>query len=274
MAVRLTLLAAMGLSTSMAVTSAPVVAQGLFDDDVIEVEVLPGWREAGMAHIAALRFTLDPGWKTYWRAPGDAGIPPYFDWQGSQNLVSVTPHFPVPDIFDQNGMRSIGYENEVVIPLHLERRSAAEPIYLQGMLQIGVCEEICIPAMLEIEAMLPPQGGADSAIQAALADRPMTEAEGRVGRVTCAVDAIADGLALTMTATMPPLSGAEAAAIETADPSVWVAEPSLNRSGNTLVARTELVHVSQAPFALDRSGVRMTVFGDSEAVEIVGCAAR
>ena len=41
-----------------------------------------------------------------------------------------------------------------MIPLHLERRSAAEPIYLQGMLQIGVCEEICIPAMLEIAAML------------------------------------------------------------------------------------------------------------------------
>ncbi|MEM1237767.1 MAG: protein-disulfide reductase DsbD domain-containing protein [Pseudomonadota bacterium] len=253
--------------------AAPALSQGLLDADVIKVEVMPGWRENGMGHIAALRMTLEPGWKTYWRAPGDAGIPPMFNWSGSQNVQSVTPHFPVPEIFNQNGMRSIGYQDEVIIPLHITRRDANEPIELNAELEIGVCEEICIPAMVSFTATLPMQGASNGDISAALADAPMTEAEARVGEVTCQISPLDDGLALTLEVDMPPIGDTEEAAIETADPAVWVAEPSVTRNGNTLRAETQLVRYGDGPFALDRSGVRMTVFGADEAVDILGCSA-
>ena len=202
---------------------APLSAQPSgIDGDVIDVEVMPGWRAAGMGHIAALRLTLAPGWKTYWRAPGDAGIPPSFDWQGSENLVGVVPHWPVPEIFNQNGMRSVGYDEEVIIPLMITREDPSQPVHLRAEISLGVCEEICIPAFVSIDAALPSSGAADTEISAALADRPMTEAEARVSRVTCQVRPSEDGLTLTMTVDMPPLSAGEAAVIETADPTVWM----------------------------------------------------
>jgi len=249
------------------------MAQGFFDPDVLEVEVLTGWREPGMDHIAALRLTLDPGWKTYWRAPGDAGIPPRFDWTASSNVAAVVPHWPVPEIFNQNGMRSIGYAGEVVIPLHIRRHQSADPIHLVADIELGVCEEICIPAHVSINAILPPQGAPDTDISAALADRPMTEAEARVGDVTCSVVPIDDGLGLTVRVEMPAIARGEAAAVETADPTVWVAEPRLMRDGDALTATTELVRYDAKPVALDRSGIRVTIFGAGRAVDIQGCSA-
>ncbi|MEM9349829.1 MAG: protein-disulfide reductase DsbD domain-containing protein [Pseudomonadota bacterium] len=247
------------------------MSQGLIDDDVLQVQVLTGWREAGMGHIAALRLTLDSGWKTYWRAPGDAGIPPNFDWSASSNVASVTPHWPVPNIFNQNGMRSIGYDGEVIIPLHVTRETADAPIRLTADIDIGVCEEICIPARISIDAQLPEQGAPDSEIASALNDRPMTEQEASVGEVVCVVTPLEDGIALEVHAEMPSIARGEVAAIETADPTVWVAEPEMSRDGNTLIAKTELVRYDAEPFALDRSGVRMTVFGSGTAVDIQGC---
>ena len=63
-------------------------------DEVVSASVLTGWRMENGHHMAALRITLAPGWKTYWRAPGEAGIPPRFDWTGSDNLSAVTVHWP------------------------------------------------------------------------------------------------------------------------------------------------------------------------------------
>ena len=262
------------LLTAICALAAPVSAQPLgAGPEIIDVEVLPGWKEPGMEHIAALKFTLAPGWKTYWRAPGDAGIPPMFDWSGSDNVVTVQPHWPVPEIFNQNGMRSIGYEDEVVIPLHITRVRANAPIRLTAEVSIGVCEDICMPASVRIDAMLPAQGAADQDISEAMKDRPMTEAEAGVTDVVCSIEPISDGLALTVSVTMPALASGEEGAIETADPTVWVAEPAMARVGNVLTARTELVRYDSEPFALDRSGVRMTVFGGSQAVDIQGCRA-
>ncbi len=242
-------------------------------DNVLSVDVLPGWRAEGAEHIAGLRLRLAPGWKTYWRAPGDAGIPPHFDWSGSGNVKAVAPHWPVPEIFNQNGMRSIGYDGDVVIPLRITRHDLSDPIRLKAEVSLGVCEEICIPVQVSISATLPAHGGSDASIAGALRDRPISETEARVEAVTCTVAPSRDGISLTMTVTMPPISGREAAAIETSDPSVWVAEPDLQRIGNQLTATTDLVRNDAQPFALDRSGIRMTIFGDGQAVDIKGCSA-
>ena len=58
-------------------------------EDVVQIEVLPGWQTASGTQMAAIRLTLAPGWKTYWRAPGEGGIPPAFGWAGSQNIAST-----------------------------------------------------------------------------------------------------------------------------------------------------------------------------------------
>ncbi len=250
----------------------PAPAQNL--GDVVEARLLPGWRMDNGQHMAALQLTLAPGWKTYWRAPGDAGIPPEFDWSGSANIRAAVPHWPTPGIFDQNGMRSVGYTGVLTLPIEFAPRRPGAPMTAQGRIVMGVCEDICVPVNLQVTAELPMGTGAGAgAIQAALADRPVSAATAGVGRVVCTVEPISDGLRLTVTVDLPRLPGTEQAVIEFADPAVWISEAKTSRSGDRLRAVADMVPPEAAPFAMARDGVRVTVLSAGHAVDIRGCKA-
>jgi DsbC/DsbD-like thiol-disulfide interchange protein len=242
-------------------------------DGVVELKVLSGWRTGNGTHMVGFQLRLAPGWKTYWRAPGDGGIPPRFDWQGSQNVATAAFHWPVPEVFDQNGMRSIGYTNILVLPVELSLGVSNAPAQMRGRVQIGVCENICVPVLLDFDALLPVVGTRDPAIVAALLDRPMTEDEADVGVVTCAVDPTTEGLRLTISVDMAQNGANEAVVIEAGDQQVWVSQPQTWREGNTLFARSDMIHVNGGGFALNRSNIRITVLANSKAVDIHGCDA-
>lgn len=248
-----------------------IVAAGPFDD-LASVEVIPGWRATSGEHIAALRITLEPGWKTYWRSPGDGGIPPRFSFAGSENVRAVAPHFPVPKVFDQNGLRSVGYEDNFVLPLSIYTDNPDDPIQISGQLEIGVCEEVCIPVTLDFSERLPITQDRNPSIAAAMIDRPLSAAEAGVGDVICAVQPIHDGLRVTATMDVASTGGAEFVVIETENAQVWVSEADVTRSGNQLQATVDMVHMSGAAFALDRSTIRITILGQNQAVDIQGCS--
>ena len=241
-------------------------------DRVVQAEVLPGWRNADGSHTAAVRITLNPEWKTYWRAPGDAGIPPRITWTGSSNLDTASVSWPTPVVFLQNGMRSIGYREEVVLPVQIAPYDASLPTTLEAQLDIGVCRDICVPQRLKVKAELPPSGARDAEIAAALVDQPLTAREAGVGKVTCKLSPTSDGVALKATIQMPSAGGTEVAVVETADPHIWVAEGKTKRSGNTLVTETEMMHVDASSFMVNRSDLRFTVLGAKHAVDIIGCS--
>lgn len=238
---------------------------------VASAEILGGWREGPDRHIAAVRITLAPGWKTYWRAPGDAGIPPAFDWSGSRNVAAVTPHFPVPHVFWQNGMRSVGYADGVVLPLAVTPAPGGGEMRLAGRIDIGVCEEVCIPVSLDLAADLPAAGSPDPAIAEAMAARPIPAEAAGVTSVTCSVEPIADGIRLTARVAMPPIGRDEAAVLELPDPSIWISEAETRREGGVLHATAEMVPPAARPFSVDRSEVRITVLSGARGVDIRGC---
>lgn len=242
-------------------------------DELASIEVLPGWRTDAGEHIAGLRITLEPGWKTYWRAPGDGGIPPRFSFQGSDNITGVAPHWPVPQVFRQNGLNSIGYHDTVVFPLTVFSNNPNADMRISGDLHIGVCEEICIPVTLSFDALLPPTGPRDAAIAAALIDRPMTRSEANVGDVTCTIAPISDGISVTATMDVAATGPAEFVVIEAGDANIWVSEADTIRSGNSLRATVDMVHSAGNTFALDRSKLRITVLGGAQAIDIQGCNA-
>ncbi len=253
----------------LALLASPAIAGPLDHDTTLTV--LSGKQTSRGSVMAGLRIDMAEGWKTYWRAPGDAGIPPQFSWAGSKNVGSVAFQWPVPQVFDQTGMRSIGYHGSVTIPVEVFPNDSGE-IHLRGAIDIGVCEEICIPVTLEFDALLPRDAKRNPAITAAKINRPMTAAEASVGDVTCAITPTEDGLQIT-TRTALAQRGAEAIVIETADPAVWVSEPDVTRTATHITATSDLVHVSGSSFALDRSGVRITVLGENRAIDIRGCKA-
>jgi DsbC/DsbD-like thiol-disulfide interchange protein len=256
-----------------ALAALPSFAFGQTFDNLAQDDVLSGWRSDDGTHMAAVRITLAPGWVTYWRAPGDAGIPPQFKFSSSDAIQSITPHWPTPTVFGENGMRSIGYYDSVVVPLAVDIGDGGQDVAIQGEMTIGVCEEICIPVTLSFDALLPASGAPDGAISAAMADRPTTQSAANVGPVTCSIDPIADGLRMTTSIDLASTGASEHVVIETSDPRVWVSEATSVRIGNMLQATVDMVHPSGQPFAMDRSGVRITVLGTDQAVDIRGCSA-
>jgi len=228
-------------------------------------DILPGWREANGQHMAGLSIQLAPGWKTYWRAPGEGGIPPQFNWSGSRNVAAVNVRFPVPKVMEQNGLQSIGYDQDVVFALIVRPQNTNQPIELRGEIELGVCEDICIPMILNVRGTLPAKGAHDTAIAQSLENQPR-----RAGAFSCEIEPIADGLRMRATTPMPNMRP-EIAVVEPGEPGVWTSPSVLKRSGGNLVAEVEMVPSSAAPFALARSDVRLTIIGGGRAVELNGC---
>ncbi len=242
-------------------------------DEVASVEILPGWRTADQGHVAGLRISLAPGWKTYWRAPGDAGIPPQFIFDGSTNIAFAKPHWPVPEVFDQNGVSSIGYDDSVVFPIMLTPQNPGEPIQLRGQIDIGICEEICIPKTFSFDMILPVTGERDAAITAAMVNQPYSAEEANVGTVTCVIDPSEYGLRLTTVVNVDRFAAKEFVVIEAGNDAVWVSPANVTRDGKKLYASVDMIHGDGDSFALDRSKVRITVLGNNEAIDIHGCSA-
>jgi suppressor for copper-sensitivity B len=104
-----------------------------------------------------LHFKLKPGWKVYWRSPGDAGFPPMPDWSPSQNLKTAVVHWPAPSRFEVLGLQSLGYTDEVVLPLTVELMDPAKPLRMAGEVNYLTCQKICIPYTAKL-ALTMPQG--------------------------------------------------------------------------------------------------------------------
>lgn len=117
------------------------------------IALIAGVRD-GPRWSAGIKIAMDDGWKTYWRNPGDAGIPPSFDWQRSQNLADVVVQFPLPTRHRDVSGEAIGYFREVVFPLVVTPEDAAKPVSLRLDMFFGVCKEVCIPAQAAIDLQL------------------------------------------------------------------------------------------------------------------------
>lgn len=251
--------------------SGPTHAGGM--DDMAQLEVLDGGQTKNGTYIAALRLILPEGWKTYWRAPGDAGIPPQFDWRGSRNVGSVDITWPSPEVFVQDGLQTIGYVTQLILPIEISPTRADRPIRLKGEMEFGMCKEVCIPAALKFDHDVNADAPRNPTIVAALAERPYSASEARVTTASCRLSPTGDGMQITAHIAMPPAGGREVAVIEPGNPALWSAGTSTKRSGNTLTVTTELVNTGPGSFALDRSNIRITVLGQDYSVDIQGCDA-
>src|SRR3954467_6239467 len=115
------------------------------------VRLLAGSR-SGAVLLGGVAFQLQPGWKTYWRTPGDSGVPPRFDFSKSENIEAGTVLWPAPMKFDDGaGGHSLGYRDQVVLPLRIVAKNADKPVTLRAQINYAVCENICIPVQANAE---------------------------------------------------------------------------------------------------------------------------
>ena len=103
-----------------------------------------------------LQFRMKPGWKIYWRSPGDAGFPPQLDWSGSDNLAEARLAWPAPERFSVLGLETLGYRDEVVLPIAAAPARPGEAMRLSAKLRYLTCDDICVPYDTVLALAIPP----------------------------------------------------------------------------------------------------------------------
>ncbi|MEA2833712.1 MAG: hypothetical protein QOG66_1914 [Methylobacteriaceae bacterium] len=146
------------------------------------------------AYRAGIEIKLAPQTITYWRSPGESGVPPVFDFSHSSNLRTAEISFPAPKRIDEGGSDVFGYEGGVVLPVRVMAQEPGKPVDLVLELDYAVCEKICLPVHASLQIGLPANGGSQAPALAA--------AEATVPRQLSAEE-IAHDVAVT------PVSGAE-----------------------------------------------------------------
>nr|WP_306265264.1 protein-disulfide reductase DsbD domain-containing protein [Pararhizobium sp. IMCC3301] len=106
--------------------------------------------------LAGLEIELDKNWKTYWRSPGDSGIPPTFDWSGASNIAQTRAQFPAPVRFTDEYGESVGYKKHVVFPIEIDLQRPGVPTNLELNVILGICREVCIPVSERFSLKIPP----------------------------------------------------------------------------------------------------------------------
>ncbi len=141
-----TLLVAVASQDARAEDSSPWIR-----DQHSAVRLIAGSR-SGNAFLGGIAFEIQPGWKTYWRTPGDSGVAPRFDFSKSDNIENVTILWPAPMKFpDGNGGISLGYQKQFILPLRILAKNADKPVTLRAAVNYGVCEKLCIPVEANAE---------------------------------------------------------------------------------------------------------------------------
>lgn len=111
--------------------------------------------ETGVIH-GVLDIDLLPGWKTYWRDPGDTGVPPSIDIGDSENIDQVSLEFPAPERVNDGYSIWAGYTYPVALPMTLRQDQPGKPSQIEADVFLGICETICIPFQARFSLQIEP----------------------------------------------------------------------------------------------------------------------
>ena len=237
------------------------------------VRLIAGGADAA-GRLAGVEIKLDPGFKTYWRNPGESGLPPAFDWSKSINVETVEVLWPAPTrSVDASGI-SYGYHGGVVFPVRLRPREPARPVTLALRIDYGVCKDICIPAHADLALTLPQQPSASlrPLVDQALARVPKRQPLGAGGELAIlAVEpTVSDGKTVLVVHARVPKDDKGDLFVEAPDGWYLAAGPE-RRSATAGAAEDEasfLVEVLEHPKdARGPVALRLTLACDDDAVE-------
>ncbi len=235
----------------------PASAQGFHS----RARLISGGQQGG-AWLAGIEITLDQGFKTYWRNPGDSGLPPRFDWSGSENVAGTEIRYPAPYRHEDAAGVAYVYGKKVVLPVLVRPRDESKPVRLVLAAEYGVCKDICIPARAEMSLDLTAEGPDRDAIEAALAKVPRPQALGAQAdlSILSVASLTRDKPALTVTVRAP--DGAKPS-LFAEGPENWYFSTSLPDDGNRFT-----VTIEDRP--RDASGpvpLRLTLVAGAKSVE-------
>jgi DsbC/DsbD-like thiol-disulfide interchange protein len=151
------------LAASLASLATSASADGFSSDWAVGLKssarLLAGDAAGGRLQ-AGVEIKLAPGAITYWRDPGEAGLPPVFSFEGSLNLAEAQALFPAPRRLSEGDGEAFGYDHSLVLPLEVVAKDPSKPVALSLKLNYAVCEKICVPAKADLHLSIDPGAGA------------------------------------------------------------------------------------------------------------------
>jgi DsbC/DsbD-like thiol-disulfide interchange protein len=166
-----TLLVAVAAGAIAATLAAPAQAADASpwaQDSHSAFRLIAGSNKAGAARLrAGIEIKMGPGWHTYWRYPGDSGVPPRFDFSGSENFADAKVLYPAPHLYSDETGNTLGYKGGVTFPLQVTPRQPGKPVKLHVKLEYAVCDKLCVPVEGNAELTLAPGASAEDASLAA-----------------------------------------------------------------------------------------------------------
>jgi DsbC/DsbD-like thiol-disulfide interchange protein len=232
------------------------------------VRLLAGSR-SGAVLLGGVAFQLQPGWKTYWRSPGDSGVPPRFDFSKSENIEAVTVLWPAPLKFDDGaGGHSMGYHNQIVLPLRIVPKNADKPVTLRADINYAVCEKICIPVQANAELPFTSVASTeDSALFAALDTVPKPANVGDPNPLTIR-DVKRDGKSSVLVDVVSPDAGDVSLFVEGPTPEWGLPVPKLLEHGPPGVKRFAFELDGVPPGSSpDGAALKLTLVGGDHSYE-------
>lgn len=115
---------------------------------------------------AVIEIDLEKGWKTYWREPGESGIPPQFNLTHGTNISHADVFFPAPVMFDDGYSKYAGYSDRVAFPIDVHVKDISAETHLKGEVFIGICSNICVPFLAEIDLDLANSAANETVLEA------------------------------------------------------------------------------------------------------------
>lgn len=211
--------------------------------------------------LAGLSINLAEGVKTYWRMPGDSGLPPIFDFSASRNVERVEIAWPVPSRLKDADGTILGYEERVIFPLIITPIDRKQPVLLTLTLDFGLCDTLCLPAKATLSRSLASGGAARSSIESFLARVPKkTKFNGDILPSVIALEAKAKtpaALVLSVRSTSPLRD------VIIEGPDTWYfGQPTITQSGDGVYLVT--AQVEQKPSSATLAGLPLTITAIAE----------
>ena len=271
----LILLAVVLSAGSVSAANGPWTTQLIVDGANADARLLAAVDGTGdlAALPAGLQLRLPDGWKTYWRSPGDAGLPPVVDWSGSDNVAAVDFAWPAPHRFTLFGLDTFGYEGEVVFPLTVTPQRPGEAVALRGRADVLTCSDVCVPLSFDLALDLPATAAMPDAGSANLIDRfasqvPKTDGASGVAVTGAAADDAATAGVLQVAATASEPFASPDVFVEAGDFFAFAApQVRLSDGGRRLSADLAVLQRPSDNAALVGSVVTVTLVDGPRAVE-------
>ena len=253
-----------------------IVGSSVFSQSPIiglkSVDIIRGWRQSDDIHIAAINIKLEDGWKTYWRVPGIGGIAPILNWEKSKNIKNISQIWPTPNIYNEYGLQTIGYKDELLLPLQIQPIDKKQPIHLSITIDFGICSDVCVPIQTAVEERLPERTSIgkknilDTLEKAIL---PGNKSPFKI--VKCNIVPIKDGFAVN--AFFEGLTSFDKDTLGVVEYPVkqngWINQKASLISSNQLSVHA-IVYNKSIHF-IDRSDLTLTIFTKNKAFEFDGC---